>query len=150
MKKVYKKIVSQKIAEDFLSPFKNQHISHLWHGAGSAIFLELGDLTDIGKKHPKGELGISIEWSWRIESSSNILLGTFSEDEEIFNISKLLLGKKLIQTSFFARIKEIQIELSDNTWLSSFSTTDGDPQWSARNRAGEYLYFQKGKFIIES
>jgi hypothetical protein len=67
-------------AEEFAElsqPIVGLPIAHAWRGHGSALFLELGrlhrvDLTRLVRRqkqsgNPKGEAGVMIEWSWRIE-----------------------------------------------------------------------------------
>ena len=69
------KIISQLEAEEFLRDFECHEITHVWYGAGTAIFLELGELIQDKRNNYKSELSLSIEWSWRIEDRNSILLG---------------------------------------------------------------------------
>ncbi|MEN8169728.1 MAG: hypothetical protein ABFS08_05845 [Pseudomonadota bacterium] len=99
-------------------------------------------------KNPFGEFTISIEWSWRIENKNSIILGSWSEDHEIDAITKILNGLTIKNISFFARLKEIEVELSKDRWLTSFATEKGDPQWSIKNN-DTWLYFKSGRFVSE-
>ena len=48
-----------------------------WKGYGSTIFLELGQLSPLESKrqhHNKGEACISVEWDWRVENGTTVLL----------------------------------------------------------------------------
>lgn len=58
MPKENMKEITTEEAITFISPFLGKEISRVWQGHGSAIFLEVGELTD-----NKGELTIMIEWS---------------------------------------------------------------------------------------
>ena len=57
-----------------------------WKGYGSAIFLELGELTPIESKrrhHAVGEACISVEWDWRVENDVSVLYGSSNSRPEI-------------------------------------------------------------------
>jgi len=128
---------------------KNQIISHVWRGHGSAIFLELGKLKENKKgKNPSGEYTIAIEWSWRIENRSSIILGSWSEDYEIDKITSILKGLTIQNLTFFSRLKELKIKLNKDHWLLSFATNKGNPEWSIKNK-NAWLYFKKGGFVSE-
>jgi hypothetical protein len=51
-----------------------QPISYLWRGYGSAIFIEMGDLTPTNRDgspgHPEGQVSLGVAWSWRIEDDA--------------------------------------------------------------------------------
>jgi hypothetical protein len=60
-------------------------LSHLWRGCGSTICLEFGRLTPTTRRsgeagNPSGELGLMIQWSWRIENTVSIRCGSWSEE----------------------------------------------------------------------
>ena len=60
-------------------------ISHLWRGYGSAIFIELGDLTHTTNRdgtlgHTEGQVSLEVEWSWLVEDDATILAGSWSEE----------------------------------------------------------------------
>lgn len=53
-------------------------VSHVWRGHGSALFIELGELAPTRRRdgspgHSEGEIGLMVEWSWRIEDERSIL-----------------------------------------------------------------------------
>jgi len=68
-------------------------VSHTWRGFGSAIFLELGRLrpapalraTPPGRRppNPRGEFGVMIEWSWRVDRARSIEAGSWSTERRI-------------------------------------------------------------------
>lgn len=62
----------------FAAPLIDLPVAHSWRGYGSAIFLEFGALTAQTRMngtpaHPQGEMGLMIQWSWRIEGRRSIL-----------------------------------------------------------------------------
>jgi hypothetical protein len=118
-------IISREEAEVFSKPFTGKRITRAWQGSGSAIFLEAGELTD-----DKGELTIMIEWSWRIENLNKIIFGSFSEPKDIPIQLENLKGLTIKSIFFQSRLPEVVVELSGNTWVCSFSTVEGDPEWA--------------------
>ena len=136
---------------DFARELVGAQVSLAWRGAGTAIFLELGKLEDSDEhRTPRGSLGcIGIEWSWRIEQGDSIIVGSFSEDEQIQIVPELLNSLLVEGVSFFGRIPEIEIQLSKDIRLLSFSTVDAGPQWSIRV-AKTYLTIESGRFVYES
>jgi hypothetical protein len=119
-------------------------LSDVWRGGGSSIFLQFGHLTPrtrhSGKPgNPTGELELMIQWSWRIESTSSILCGSWSEEhlwEPAFN---LLRNKVIVEISIAGRLPEIVVALTEGLYVSSFMTAEGDPQWALFDRRGSTL-----------
>lgn len=110
---------------NFTSPLLGKEISRVWQGHGSAIFLEVGELTE-----NKGELTIMIEWSWRVEKGNKISFGSWSEESEFPQLLETLKGLTLRNISFQTRLLEVVVELSNDIWVCSFSTVAGDPEWA--------------------
>lgn len=146
--------IEESAAIDHLRSIVGLRISHAWRGYGSTIFLELGDLTaakGVGKRSkPHGECTVMIQWSWRFEEGNRISVGSWSEDEEIDNLPQKLSGLRVLEAAFFSRLKELELKLSRECWLLSFSTADGDPEWSVRSRDGGWLSFSDGAYTVES
>ncbi len=117
--------ISEKEALKFTTPFIGKRVNRVWQGNGSAIFLEIGELSD-----NKGELTVMIEWSWRVENENSIEFGSWSDDSRFPALLEKLNGKILQSISFQSRLPEVVIKLSSNIWVCSFSTVDGDPEWA--------------------
>ena len=67
-------------------PLIGSRIGHAWKGYGSAIFLELGNLTPPKSErlsHPSGDWCIAIEWDWRVELESRVWVGSSNRGSEI-------------------------------------------------------------------
>ncbi|WP_428987984.1 hypothetical protein [Methylocapsa aurea] len=67
--------------EHFRAATLGMTVAHVWRGYGSALLLELGELTpscrrDGSPAAPRGEIGLMIEWSWRIEDEQSVLCGS--------------------------------------------------------------------------
>lgn len=136
-------IVSKEEALEFVNPYFGKPVSRVWQGYGSAIFLEVGDLTN-----DKGELTIMIQWSWRVEKGHEIAFGSWSSDSDFSEYLKQLNGLSLKTISFESRLPEIVVELTNDTWVCSFSTVEGDPEWALMNRK-QTLMSSKGKLVFE-
>ena len=142
--------ISQEEAIDRISELKGAIVSHAWKGHGSAIFLELGNLENNPRgNNPNGEQTIMIEWSWRVEDENSILVGSWSESENIDRVPKLLIGSKIENICFFGRLPELNIQLNNSHWLLTFMTEKGNPEWSIKFRNEEWLSFNEGGFKIE-
>jgi hypothetical protein len=130
---------SVSILQTFRDPLIGLPLSHLWRGAGSAIFLEFGRLASRRRRdgtlgNPRGEFGLMIEWSWRIEDSTSILCGSWSEEPLWETTFDLVRNKSLSELSIVGRLPEIVVALSDNLFVSSFMTAEGDPAWALFDR----------------
>ena len=125
-------------------------VSHAWRGHGSALFLELGQLKEMPKgNNPKGEQTIMIDCSWRVEGKSSIIVGSWSENEEIDNVPELVIGKTLEKVGFFGRLPELNIKINNALWLLTFMIEKGDPDWSIKFKNNEWLGVSDGRFQIE-
>jgi len=127
--------------EHFRAAAQGLPVSDVWRGHGSALFIELGRLAptirrDGSPGHSEGEIGLMVEWSWRIEEKRSILCGSWS-DEELWtsNFSRLL-GQRIVDVSTFGRLPEIMLSLSDGIHIASFMTAEGDPAWTLFDRRG--------------
>ncbi len=129
------------ILQTFREPLIGLPLSHLWRGAGSAIFLEFGRLTertylrrDGTSPNPLGEFGLMIQWSWRIEDKKSIMCGSWSEEPLWEPTFDRIRKKAVSDLSIFGRLPEIVVALSDDLYVSSFMTAEGDPQWTLFDR----------------
>jgi hypothetical protein len=88
---------------------------------------------------PRGELGLMIQWSWRIENTVSILCGSWSEEQLWKPTFDLLRNKTVVDLSVVGRLPEIVVALTKGLYVSSFMTAEGDPQWSLFDRRGGTL-----------
>ena len=73
--------------EDIAIPLVGLPVSHSWRVHGSDIFLEFAKFSPPSRLRrdgspcaPRGEMGLMIEWSWRIEGRRSILCGSWSDE----------------------------------------------------------------------
>jgi len=123
------------LLSDYRKALSGISIAHAWRGHGSAIFLEFGNLTPKLRKdgtpgNPDGELTLMIEWSWRIEEADRIACGSGSEEETWEPWLGKLVGRTVLDVTTFGRLPELMVSLSDDLFVSSFMTAEGDPQWA--------------------
>jgi hypothetical protein len=115
-------------------------VSHLWRGYGSAIFLEFGDLSpsrvrpDGSLGNPEGELAIGIEWSWRIEHTTSVICGSWSKEEHWERAFDRIRKSHVMALTLFGRLPEIDLALTGDLHLLSFTTTTGQPEWHLADR----------------
>ena len=129
------------LIEHFRAATRGLRVSHVWRGYGSAFFLELGNLTDSTARRrdgsqgsPSGEIGVMIEWSWRIEQGNSILCGSCSEESLWQPAFDLLVGQEVLGLSTFGRLPELALSLSSELHVLSFMTAEGDPDWTLFDR----------------
>ena len=121
--------------EEFSKSLIELPVSHIWRGYGSALFLEFGNLTPhflkTGRrmKNDQGEMGLGIEWSWRIEDEHSILAGSWSEEEGWNHFFECLKGTHVTGVQLFGRLPEVQLSFSNGMYLCSMMTADGDTSW---------------------
>ncbi len=156
-------VITQQAFEALTHPMIGLPISWVWRGYGSAIFLEIGELTseesnpqkdEVGKVCYKGQYTIMLEWSWRVEKPKSIYFGSWSTNKVINNRLEKLKGNKIEAISIEGRLPELVIKISSNLWIHSFATSEGQPEWclfldkSQPNR--EWIRSSRTKIIKES
>jgi hypothetical protein len=123
----------------FAAAARGMPVSHVWRGYGSALVIELGNLTprtrrDGSPGEPQGEINLMIEWSWRIEEERSILCGSWSKEELWAPSFGRLLGQHVDDLATFGRLPEVMLSLSGGLHVSSFMTAEGDPAWTLFDR----------------
>ena len=148
----------QALFEAFVAPLIGLPVAHAWRGGGSNIFLEFGALTPRVRLDgslstlPEGEMGLMVEWSWRIEGRRSILCGSWSDEERWPRALACLTKATVAGASTFGRLPEIDIELSTGVHVLSLMTAEGDPRWALFDRRGErcrWLNVARGLLRVE-
>jgi len=136
-------------------------VSRTWRGYGSAIFFELGKLTEKvhqrkdGSFHTthKGEAGIMIEWSWRVERPKSVLFGSWSGNQKITNRLSKLQDLNIVEIMVEGRLPELVIQLSGGFWVHSFTTVESQPEWclfSQQQPYREWITSHNGVLLKET
>lgn len=147
---------SAKEFDAFAATLAGLPISHVWRGYGSAIFIEIGELSqrlrrDGSRGNPEGEVSLGVEWSWRIEDRTSIICGSWSEDERWEPALDLLRNAQIARCDLFGALPEVVISTEAGIRFLSFSTTDGQPQWhliDRRNRPALWFTVREGQLHL--
>jgi len=120
------------------------------------MFIELGQLTPRARRdgtpgNPEGEVSLGVEWSWRIEDSSAILCGSWSEEELWEPNFERLRGTRVVGCELFGSLPEVALATTGGIRFLSFSTTDGQPQWhlvDRRSGAARWFTVRNGQLHL--
>ena len=134
-----------------------QVLSHVWMGHGSALFLEFGVLARVrgrGRvlREPRGAMTLMIQWSWRIENSTSVICGSWSEPEHLERFLPELIDRRVGGIELFGRLPEVDLHLSGDLHVLSFMTESGDPEWTLfdRQESGtRWVRVRDGKILNE-
>lgn len=124
-------------------------MSRAWRGAGTAIFLEIGPLSGGAPGSPTGVGSLMLQWSWRVERPRSIWFGSFSSDRRISNQLPKLESLSVSTISVSGRLPEVELGLGGKVTLRSFSTVEGQPEWSLRLPSGRWLSSSQGRLVLE-
>jgi hypothetical protein len=150
--------MASNIVDNFCSAFVGMTLAHTWRGYGSAIFFEFGRLTpqqrrDGSLEDPKGELGIMIEWDWRIERGATIVCGSSSEDIHCESTLIGLRGTSVVRIELVGRRPELSLDLSNGHRILSLRMAEGDPKWvlfDQREATPKWLCVRDGEIVVEA
>ncbi len=134
-------------------------VTRPWRGYGSALFLELGKLTEMRlgptPRHPegrislKGQATVMIEWSWRVERKRSIAFGSWSTDRKMNAGIRRLKGARVTAISIEGRLPELLVTLTEGLWVHAFSTVEGQPEWAMFLPDGSWLKVERGTLCRE-
>jgi len=97
--------------------------------------------------NPRGEFGIMLEWSWRVERARSIEAGSWSTERRIDTAVARLRGPRVTAVSVTGRLPELVVGLSDGKWVHSFMTAEGQPAWTLFLPDGSWLTVERGRII---
>lgn len=117
------------VLEDFKQALTGKPVSHVWHGHGSALFLEFGELTphirrDGSFGNPTSEITLMIEWNWRIERPKSILGGSWSSARRWPCMFEKLKNATVTTVKFFGALPKIEVSLSNGLKFVLFMTAE--------------------------
>ena len=148
-------MVDRKISDEelqkHLTLLKGKMVSHPWKGYGSAIFLELGQLTKPTSSkgvNDAGEACITIEWDWRVESKEAVLFGSSNSQPKIQKGLETIRGLTIADIFVWGDIPELTVKFSNGYSLRSMVMVTGDPEWGIKVAKNNYIYPKKGELYI--
>jgi hypothetical protein len=127
-------------------------VSLPWKGYGSAIFLELGQLTPVVYKrhqHERGEACIEIEWDWRVEEGAGVLYGSSNSRPEIASCIRSLQGTRIQSLDVIGDVPELVVRFSNGQCLRSMAMLTGEPMWSIKLPGGRWVRVEGGILRFE-
>jgi hypothetical protein len=126
-------------------------VSRPWKGYGSAIFLELGQMTNdpLGReRHDRGEVSIKAEWDWRVEAKGCVLYGSSNSRPKIANGIAGLQDKTITDLIVEGEVPELVVTFDNGQVLRTMAMVGGDPQWSVGLHSGAHLYARRGSLFL--
>ncbi len=92
-----------------------------------------------------------IEASWRVEKPRSIIGGSWSSERKRGAMIERLKGASVTDVKVFGSLPEIEVSLSNNLRLVSFTTADGQPDWGiiSHNALKSTLGVRRGKLHVE-
>jgi hypothetical protein len=98
----------------------------------------------------RGQMSVSITWSWRIEGPRSIKVGSWSTDAKIDRAIAALRGARISAVEIAGRLPELTLELDDGRAVRSFMTAEGQPQWAFFLRRDSWLEVERGGIVRRS
>jgi hypothetical protein len=127
-------------------------VSLPWKGYGSAIFLELGELTrrrsGQRRAHDEGKVCIYIGWDWRCEAGNTVLFGSSNSRPAIERGIQALAASKVVSIAINGKVPELSIEFSNGYRLISAAMLPDGSEWSVRLGESLYLSAEKGILLL--
>ena len=139
--------------EELASQLVGLDVSQSRRGAGSAVLLDLGRLTDVpllkGGVGREGQATVMIDWSWRVEGPRSVRFGSWSGDTKISNGIASLAGSTVTAIAVEGRLPELMVEFDKRLRIRSFTTVEGQPEWTLFLLDGSWLRVARGGVIRE-
>lgn len=136
---------------EFTTALAGLRVSRPWKGYGSAIFLELGELSEMRSFRGgsvTGQACISIEWDWRLELGSSVVAGSSDSGPAVHESLKLLRDAIITSIDIAGDVPEILVRLSTGHLVRSMAMLQGDPHWSVRIERDRWLYVKNGELVV--
>ena len=149
---------SSVLLSDFRDRMIGLPVSYSWLGHVSALCLEFGSLSAIKNKaggivRPVGQMGLMVEWGWRIEIGGHIACGSSSSDELQRKVLQRVAGLSIMQVDLVGSIPELLLTLSESVRVQSFMTDEGEPEWALFERedgSSRWLMVRGGQLVVEA
>lgn len=126
-------------------------VSRPWKGYGSAVFFELGELTQAIAPRGGflvGAASICVEWDWRVEAATAVLYGSSNSRPQIAAGIAALRGTTVQELTVDGEIPELVIKFSNGHCLRTMVMVTGDPEWSIKLADDQVAYAQCGELYV--
>lgn len=131
-----------------VGPLIGLPVSLPWKGWGSALFLELGQLSPEApgrRKAGRGQACISVEWDWRVEQGVRVHGGSSQPGPTIERGIQQLLGSTVTKIEVRGPVPELTVGFSNGLLLRSMVMKPGDPEWRIRLQDESYIWCEAGQ-----
>jgi hypothetical protein len=122
-----------------------------WKGYGSAIHLELGQLSQVtgnGRPDSRGEACIAVEWDWRVEHHGAVLYGSSNRRYAIAQGIEGLRGARVEHVSISGTVPELAVAFSNGQCLRSMVMVTGNPQWAIKLQEDRWIHAREGRLEV--
>ena len=131
-----------------IRPLVGMPVSRVWNGGASALFLELGDLQpwDTGRRRrsKRGEVTLQIEWNWRVQTRTKILVGSDQSNWAINKYIRRLKGLEIVAIALDDEVKnDLIVQFSEEIQLQTSRLTSGDGEWLIWLKDGTLLEYER-------
>ena len=112
-------------------------VSHVWHGAGTTLFLELGELRSNGRNNPRGERTLHMGGTWRVQTRRSIRFGSSSAPRHLYEGVGDLRGRLVSALALVDRLPELQVSFGAVA-IRSFALLGSQPEWFILDSVGSH------------
>lgn len=138
---------------------KGARISHVWHGYGSALFVECGELSesqirrrDGSLRNPKGRWSIGLECDWRVEAENSVVCGSHDEKDVWTATLGGLVEDEIASVEIFGDVAELRVTLRSGKRLLTFALDHSGPDWALTDNGQEppvWVYWREGSLCTD-
>jgi hypothetical protein len=139
-------LISRAQFAELTAPLLGLPVSRAWRGYGSAVFLELGAMSEYeGTGNPRGEATVMVEWDWRVEGTRSIRFGSSSGDRKLNRGIAALAGPAVVSIAVEGRLPELAVTLADGRELRSCAAVEGQPRWTVFLLDRSWVCVERGR-----
>jgi hypothetical protein len=135
--------------EEIVDPLVGLPISAVWLGDDTALYLELGPVTDTYPSgRPKAEYTAYLGFRWALESDAGQELSS-TQDGGTALIGVTLTGHRITALAVSPAC-ELVLDLSSHHRLCSMASEPGEPEWALHLPSGSCIAVEARILVLES
>lgn len=134
-------------------------VSHAWRGYGSALFLEMGELTDSillrrdgSQRNPTGQVSVCLYDGWLILADQKPVYTTEVDESLWADLLAFCVGRFVMKIEVAGNQPELRIRLSGEIEIKACSQEDRSADWAVafqRMMPPQWLYLNQGEVRID-
>ena len=135
---------------ELAGPLVGLPISTVWLGDCTALYLEIGPLTDVypHSGRPKAQHTAYLRFHWVLESDAGQELSS-TDAEAAARIGSALAGDQ-VSAVMFSESCEIVLALASQRRLRSVASEPAEPEWSLHLPSGSCIAVEARSLVLES